>query len=81
MNPYYFWLILFCFSAYIIATDSNAARFFFLCCSFIRIQYEKVKWWIWMNPKTPWAKYIMWRRSMRLAEDLMKELNKTRTNK
>lgn len=34
-----------------------------------------------MNPKTPWAKYIMWRRSMRLAEDLMKELNKTRTNK
>jgi hypothetical protein len=27
------------------------------------------------HPKTPWARYSMHRRSMKLAEELMKEMN------
>lgn len=38
-----------------------------------RVEYEKVKWWILHNPANPIVKYIMWRRSIKLAEELMKE--------
>ena len=38
-----------------------------------KVQYEKTKWWILHNPANPIVKYLMWRRSMELAEELMKE--------
>jgi hypothetical protein len=31
------------------------------------------KWIVIHHPKTPWARYSMHRRSMKLAEELMKE--------
>jgi hypothetical protein len=39
-----------------------------------RVQYEKTKWWILHNPANPIVKYLMWRRSIKIAEELMKEL-------
>jgi hypothetical protein len=38
-----------------------------------RVQYEKAKWWILHNPANPIVKYLIWRRSIKLAEELMKE--------
>jgi hypothetical protein len=38
-----------------------------------RVQYEKTKWWILHNPANPIVKYLMWRRSMKLAKELMDE--------
>jgi hypothetical protein len=38
-----------------------------------RVQYEKVKWWTFHNPANPIIKYLIWRRSMKMAEELMKE--------
>ena len=40
-----------------------------------RVQYEKVKFWTLHNPANPIIKYFIWRRSMRMAEELMKELD------
>lgn len=40
-----------------------------------RVQYEKVKFWTLHNPANPIIKYLIWRRSMRMAEELMKELD------
>jgi hypothetical protein len=39
-----------------------------------RVQYEKVKWWAIHNPTNPIIKYLMWRRSMKIAKELMEEL-------
>jgi hypothetical protein len=39
----------------------------------LRVEYEKMKWWILYNPKNPIVKYLMWRRSMKLAKELMNE--------
>jgi hypothetical protein len=40
----------------------------------VRVQYEKTKWWALHNPANPIIKYLIWRRSMRLAKDLQREL-------
>jgi hypothetical protein len=39
-----------------------------------RVQYEKTKWWILHNPANPIVKYLMWRRSIKLAKELIGEL-------
>jgi hypothetical protein len=39
-----------------------------------RVQYEKTKWWILHNPANPIVKYFMWKRAIKLAEELQKEL-------
>jgi hypothetical protein len=39
-----------------------------------RVQYEKVKWWVQNSPANPIVRYFIWRRSMRLAKELMEEL-------
>jgi hypothetical protein len=38
-----------------------------------RVQYEKVKWWALHNPANPLIKYLIWRRSMKIAKELQKE--------
>ena len=30
-------------------------------------------WWVINNPRNPIVKYLMWKRSMKLAEELMRE--------
>jgi hypothetical protein len=39
-----------------------------------QVQYEKTKWWIIHNPANPIVKYFMWRRSYKLAKELMEEI-------
>ena len=39
-----------------------------------RVQYEKTKWWVLHNPANPIVKYLMWRRSYKLAKELQEEL-------
>lgn len=74
MTYSYICFVLFAFAAYLILTDQSVARAFLLILSILRVQYEKIKWWAWHNPKTPWARYIIYRRSMKLAKELMKEM-------
>jgi hypothetical protein len=78
MEPYYFWIILFGFFAYFIVTDENVARVFLLAINLIKFEYEKQKWWILHNPRNPIVKYLMWRKYVKLAEELQKELNKNK---
>ena len=42
-----------------------------------KVQYEKTKWWILHNPANPIVKYFMWRNSIKLAEELMKEFEES----
>lgn len=74
MSPYTIWFVIFALLGYFIVTDNSVARAFYLLTQIARIQYEKTKWWILYNPKNPIVKYLMWRRSNKLAEEMMKEL-------
>jgi hypothetical protein len=60
----------------LIITDQSVARGFYLLTQIVRVQYEKTKWWILHNPRNPIVKYIMWRRAMKLAKELEKEIRK-----
>lgn len=76
MNSYTIWFILFAFAAYFIATDESVAKAVFYVSKIVRNKFEIMKWWAMNNPKLPWVRYSMHRRSMKMAEELMKELNK-----
>jgi hypothetical protein len=76
MTVYYFWFGIFIFIAYLVATDDSVSYAVTLVSNLVRFQYEKTKWWLWYNPQMPWAKYLMWRRSLRIAKQLEKEFKK-----
>ena len=76
MTAYYFWFGIFMFVAYLILTDHSVEYAFTLVSKLIRFQYEKTKWWLLYNPQMPWTKYLMWRRSLRIAKELEKKFNK-----
>lgn len=74
MSYYYTWFIVFVILAYLIVTDQSVARFFVLVSSLAKFQYEKTKWWLLYNPRNPIVKWMMYRRSMKLAEEMLKEM-------
>jgi hypothetical protein len=76
MTVEYTYLIIFVFLSYLILTDANASRFILLLSQLIRIQYLKAKWWIQYSPTNPVVRYLMWRRSWKLAKELQKEFSK-----
>lgn len=73
---YYAWFIIFAFAAYLIVTDESVAYFVTLISKLIKFQYEKTKWWMLHNPANPIIKHLMWRKALRLAKELEKELKK-----
>lgn len=73
MNASYIWFIIFFCIAYLVITDQSVAKAFYLITYLIRYQYEKFKWWIFHSPTNPIVKYLIWRRSMKLAKELMDE--------
>jgi len=74
MNTNYIYFIIFSCIAYLIITDQSVAKGFYMLTQLARVEYEKVKWWILHNPANPIVKYLMWKRSMKLAKELMDEL-------
>ena len=73
MNPYTIWFIIFALLGYFIVTDNSVSQAFLFVIRLLQFQYEKYKWIVMYHPKTPWARYFMWKRSMKLAKKLMKE--------
>lgn len=73
---YYPWFILFVIVGYFIATDESVAYAVILISKIIRFEYEKRKWLLLHNPRNPIVKYLMWRKALRLAKELEKELKK-----
>lgn len=75
MITLYFWLGLFLIIGYFVVTDNSLATFLVLTQKRIELEYEKLKWRITQSPDNPIVKYMIWRRSIKLAEELRKELN------
>jgi len=76
MTAQYVYLIIFACAAYLIVTDESVAKAFYYVTKILQNKFAVFKWWLIHNPQTPWARYIMWRRSNQIARELMKELEK-----
>ena len=73
MTTQYVYLIIFFCLGYLIVTDESVAKAVVFVSKIIKNKFDIFKWWFIHNPKTPWARYSMHRRSMKLAEELMRE--------
>jgi hypothetical protein len=74
MSSYTVYFIIFACLACLIVTDESVAKAVVFLSQLARFEYEKLKWWLIMNPKSPWGRYSIHRRSNQLAKELMKEL-------
>lgn len=73
MTSYYIWLTIFAVAMYFIVTDDSVAAAFYYVAKLAKYNFEKMKWWLLNNPRNPVVKYLMWRRSEKLAKELMDE--------
>ena len=73
---YVYFIIFFCIG-YLIVTDSSVARGFYMLTQLARVQYEKTKWWILHSPDNLIVRWLIHRRSMKMAKELMKEFEET----
>jgi hypothetical protein len=76
MNPLYIYFIIFFCIGYLIVTDASVARLFVLLTELARVQYQRIKWYIQHSPDNLLVKFIIHRRSLRLAKELMEEFEK-----
>ena len=67
---------MFAVVAYIIVTDERAAAAFLYVSKLANTQIRRHWWWLINNPRNPVVKYLIYRRSLRLAKELMVEINK-----
>lgn len=70
---YYAWFIVFAVVAYFIATDESVAAAFYYVLKLAKSNYEKQKWWLLNNPRNIIVRFLINRRSMKMAKELMKE--------
>jgi hypothetical protein len=73
MTAQYIYLVIFFCLGYLIVTDSSIAKTVVFITQIATNKFLVFRWWLIHNPKTPWARYSMHRRSMKMAEELMKE--------
>ena len=67
---------MFAVVAYIIITDERAAAAFLYVSKLANTEIKRHWWWLTNNPRNPVVKYLIYRRSLRLAKELMAEINK-----
>ena len=66
---------MFAVVAYIIVTDERAAAAFLYVSKLVSHNIRRHWWWLTNNPRNPVVKYLIYRRSLRIAKELMAEIN------
>ena len=75
MNSYYIWFAIFAVAAYFIVTDESVAAAFYYITKLAKTYIQRQWWWITHNPRNPVIKYLIYRRSLKMAEDIMRQIN------
>jgi len=66
---------LFAVAAYFIVTDESVAAAFYYVTKLVKVYTQRQWWWIVHNPKNPVVKYLIHRRSLKLAKEMMAKIN------
>ena len=80
MDPKYIYFIIFFCISYLIITDENVAGLISYSSNLLRLHYEKIKWIILNDPRNPIVKYLIYKKSLRMAEEIIKEFENKRDN-
>ena len=80
MDPKYIYFIIFFCITYLIITDKNIAGLVSYSSNLLRLHYEKMKWMILNDPRNPIVKYLIYKKSLKMAEQLIKEFENRRNN-
>ena len=75
MNSHYILFAIFAVAAYFIVTDESVAAAFYYVIKLGNSYIQRQLWWFTHNPRNPVVKYMIHRRSLKMAEDLMREIN------
>ena len=78
MNSHTILLGMFAVVAYIIVTDERAAAAFVYVSKLANTEIRRHWWWLTNNPRNPVVKYMMYRRSLRIAKEMMVEINNSK---
>ena len=78
MNFYALLFAIFAVAAYFIVTDESVAAAFYYVSRLAKSYIDRQMWWLMHNPANPVVKYIIYRRSLKMADDLMAEINKNK---
>ena len=73
MTAQLIWIALFAVVMYFIVTDESIAAAFYYVIKLGQGYIQRQWWWLLHNPRNPVVKYMMWRRSEKLAQELMDE--------
>ena len=76
MESYYVWMTLFTIIGYMIVSDKNVADAFTYVFVIIKNRLILEIWWLKNNPSNPIVKYLLWRKSIKLAKELEREFKK-----
>lgn len=75
MTSQYLWLLVFGLALYIIATDANVAQAFVYITRHFKNKFDGKVWWLINNPRNPIVKYLIWRRSMKMAKEIRQKID------
>jgi len=75
MTAQYLWLIVFSFALYFIITDESIAAAFYYAIRLAKAYIQRQWWWFTHNPRNPVVKYLIYRRSLKMAENIMRQIN------
>ena len=78
-SKYLYFIIFFCIT-YLIITDENIAGFVSYSSRLLKFHYEKIKWIVLNDPRNPIVKYLIYKKSLRMAEKLIKKFENKRDN-
>ncbi len=74
MTATYVYLLIFGCLTYLIITDASIAKAVYLISHMINFRYQRFMWWVKYSPDNPIVRYLIWRRSYKLAKELEEEL-------
>ena len=75
MNSHTILLGMFAVVAYVIVIDDRAAAAFLYVSKLVVTNIRRHWWWLTNNPRNPVVKYLIYRRSLRMAKELMEKIN------
>jgi len=75
MDFHYILFAIFAVAAYFIVTDESVAAAFYYVTRLVKAYTQRQWWWLVHNPRNPVVKYMMHRRSLKIAEELMGKIN------
>jgi hypothetical protein len=57
-----------------IIIELKALNLICLIFDLVKTEFQILKWKIWLDPRNPIVKYLTWRQSLKLAKELLKDL-------